>query len=107
MGPILGRSLVGGAGRCPKRSTKLPAIEERRLLVAPGEGSGGLLRSEEDIVCEALLLRTCIYAVILNSSRSRVSMVGLSRAGYCSCRTARSTEVCGGLWLLEVCWRRS
>lgn len=50
IGPMFGWSLAGGAGRWPKRSTKLPAIEERRLLVAPGEGSGGLLRSEEDIV---------------------------------------------------------
>jgi hypothetical protein len=48
------RSLVGGAGRWPKRSTKLPAIEERRLLVAPGEGSGGLLRSEEEDIVGGL-----------------------------------------------------
>jgi hypothetical protein len=50
IGPMFGRSLVGGAGRWPKRSTKEPAIEERRLLLAPGEGSGGELRSEEDFV---------------------------------------------------------
>lgn len=50
IGPMDGRSLVGGAGRWPKKSTKLPAIEERRLLLMPGEGSGGELRSEEDIV---------------------------------------------------------
>lgn len=49
IGPIFGRSLVATTGRWPKRSTKLPAMEERRLLLAPGEGSGGEFRSEEDI----------------------------------------------------------
>jgi hypothetical protein len=37
------------AGREPKRSTNVPAIEERRLVFTPGEGSGGELRSDEDI----------------------------------------------------------
>jgi hypothetical protein len=49
IGPKFGRSFVARTGRWPKRSTKLPAMEERRLLLAPGEGSGGELRSEEDI----------------------------------------------------------
>jgi len=34
-------------GRLPKRSTNWPAMEERRLPLAPGDGSGGELRSED------------------------------------------------------------
>jgi len=41
--------LLAVGARLPKRSTKVPAIEERRLLLTPGEGSGGELRSEEDM----------------------------------------------------------
>jgi hypothetical protein len=46
-GTVVGPLLPALAGRVPKRSTNCPAMEERRLPVALGEGRGGELRSED------------------------------------------------------------
>jgi len=51
MGPIVVEVLLPPfAGRLPNMSTKEPAIEERRLPWPFGEGRGGELRSEDDMI---------------------------------------------------------
>jgi hypothetical protein len=52
---VIGPMVVGGfvaafEGRLPNMSTNEPAIDERRLPLAFGEGRGGELRSEEAMV---------------------------------------------------------